>query len=602
MSDDRKDLPPAGAPNFNERLRETLQTYLGTRGSKLDRGLTLRDLVDSRLVTLRAGYLAGSGGTGSPVAGPGPAVNVADEPDLTPPPTPEGFAVSAAISNIFIEHSAPLYPQGHGHARTIVYGATWPGVPAALPTFGTAIKITEFTGTVFARPTNPATTWHLWIKWQSVDGIESAAPAGGTNGLVAITGQDVSALVRALTGPGNPFTVLTADTVIGGVTFPAGTYSTQAFIRDAQITNAKIAELAVDDAKIANLVVSKLDAGSLKVGAFISSSNYVAGSQGFRINADGLAEFSSVVVRGTVFASAGQIGGNAIGSTGIQSPGYIQGSVGWRLDSSGALYAKSGQFSGSITGASGAFSGSLSGADITGTTGTFSGRLAAGTVDFASSVGTTQTHIGPQTLTLTVPSGMFRMTVTLFGGGGGGGGGATRNGGAGGGGGAGLLVTTSVNVTPGQTFTLTVGAGGAGGAAMDPPSGLAYPSAGSETRVSGVIASAGGAAGSILYTGRPSGTEGQTFDTYHGQNGFGALGGAGSTQLSVAGAPGGAASGGGGGVGTQATRADHPQPTNGGNGGPGRAVIEFFDPNGVVLKAPFDALKTELRNQGLTIS
>lgn len=336
MSDERKDLPPVGAPNFLEKLRETVQIYLGNRGDKLDRGLILRDLTEANIIALSKGFLAG--GRGSPVAGPGSALADPYEIDLTPPPTPTGFTVSAAISNIFIECAAQTYLQGHGHAKTVVYGATRAS-GAPLPVFTDAVPITEFGGTVFAHPTNPATTWHLWIKWVTVDGVESAAPAGGTNGQVAITGQDVSKMVAAMTGPGNPFTVLEVDTVIGGITFPAGTYSTQAFIRDLQVTNAKIANLAVDDAKIANLAVSKLTAGSLAVGQYAQSTGYVANTSGWRINGDGTAEFSGVVVRGTVYASAGQIGGNTIDATGMQSPGYTAGSTGWRLDSGGLLRA-----------------------------------------------------------------------------------------------------------------------------------------------------------------------------------------------------------------------------------------------------------------------
>jgi hypothetical protein len=41
----RNDLPQPNASNFNQRLRETIQTYLGRQGDPLDRGLTLRDLV-----------------------------------------------------------------------------------------------------------------------------------------------------------------------------------------------------------------------------------------------------------------------------------------------------------------------------------------------------------------------------------------------------------------------------------------------------------------------------------------------------------------------------------------------------------------------------
>ena len=253
---DRKDLPPASAPNFESRVRETVMTYLGRIGDPLDRGVTLRDLLDSGLAKLRAGRTVaslGNSGAALPIEPP-PAQEV--EPDLTPPPPPTGFAVSAAISNIFIEHDAPAYQQGHGHLRTRVYGKiVAQGDP--LPVFADAVEITQFTGVVHAYPSNPSTQWRLWIKWESRDGVLSVSPAGGTNGLEAITGQDVSAMVAAMTGEGKPFTVLTESTVIGDVTFPAGTYSTQAFIQDLQVTNAKIAALAVDDAKIADAAIVK---------------------------------------------------------------------------------------------------------------------------------------------------------------------------------------------------------------------------------------------------------------------------------------------------------------------------------------------------------
>lgn len=195
-TDDRKDLPPASAHNFLEKVREALSTYLGTRGDKLDRGVTLRDITEAGIAELRPGYL--SRGGKAPISGVGTGVEPVYEVDLTPPPTPTGFTVSAAISNIFIECASPIYTQGHGHAKTKVYGATW--VSGPLPVFADAVVITEFQGTTFAHATNPATTWHLWIKWVSVDGVESTTPAGGINGLSVTTGQDVSTLLTALTG------------------------------------------------------------------------------------------------------------------------------------------------------------------------------------------------------------------------------------------------------------------------------------------------------------------------------------------------------------------------------------------------------------------
>lgn len=49
---------------------------------------------------------------------------------------------------------------------------------------------------------------------------------------------------------GSPFFHLTAPTVIGGVSVPAGTYMKAAYIHDASIINAKIANGAIDSAKI----------------------------------------------------------------------------------------------------------------------------------------------------------------------------------------------------------------------------------------------------------------------------------------------------------------------------------------------------------------
>ena len=289
----QNDLPPPGASNFTQRVRETLMVALGRTGDPLDRHLTLRDLLDSGVAKVKSGFSLRSGMTGSLPLTPGPG----EEPDLTPPPTPEGFAVSAAISHVFIEHSAPVYTVGHGHLRTRVYGVKYTG--GALPTFSQAVELGQFSGTIWAMPSDPSTTWRLWIKWETKDGVLSNSPAGGTNGLVATTGQDVDAMVKAMTGTGKPFTVLPESQVIDGVTYPAGVYATNAFIMDAQITRAKIQDLAVDNAKIADLSADKIKAGSISVGDYIQSSNFSSGSAGWRINGNGEAEFRNVIVSGS---------------------------------------------------------------------------------------------------------------------------------------------------------------------------------------------------------------------------------------------------------------------------------------------------------------
>jgi hypothetical protein len=191
----RNDIPSDSASNFGSRVRETLMTYLGKQGDPLDRGITIRDLVDSGFASL-SNFKFG-GGSAPLIAGP--SITDAYVPDLTPPPTPTGFTATAAISNIIIECDDPVYSQGHGHRLSRIYGATRAG-SAPQPVFADAVEITQFSGAVTSYSTNPATEWHLWIKWESIDGVLSASPAGGTNGLVVTTGQDVAKLLEALTG------------------------------------------------------------------------------------------------------------------------------------------------------------------------------------------------------------------------------------------------------------------------------------------------------------------------------------------------------------------------------------------------------------------
>lgn len=278
MMDPRKDLPPVSAPNFTERLRETVSTYLGNRGDRMDRGLTLRDLVDANIIKLRTGFLSGSGG--NPVAGPGSAAADAYEADLSPPPAPDGLAATTSGASIQVTITPQTYRQGHGPAKVLVFGAKYlAGDP--LPTYAGAAVLSEFSGDVHAFPVDSGSLYRIWAKSVSVDGVESSV-AGGTNGVLPVTGL-------------------------------------------------------LDDVSIASLTAAKIKSGSITVGQFIQSANYVALTSGWRINGDGTAELANAIVRGGVYASYGLIGGNTIDATGIQSPGYVSGISGWRLNSSSGL-------------------------------------------------------------------------------------------------------------------------------------------------------------------------------------------------------------------------------------------------------------------------
>lgn len=428
-----------------------------------------------------------------------------------------------------------------------------------------------------------------------------------------------------------PFVVTTTPQTINGVSVPVGVYMNAAFVQNGTITNAKIGNAAIDDAKIANLSVGKLTAGSISAGQYIQSSNYVAGTQGFRLDANGNAEFQNAIVRGTVFASSGSFTGTVNATDG---------------EFTGAVNATSGSFTGAVYATSGSFSGSLSGSDITGTSGTFTGTLSASSFANALTTGETITRT-TGTYTITVPTGKLytRMRVTLIGGGGGGGGGAAtydEGSGTGGGGGGGGVYIGTFNVSEGQSFTLNVGAGGAGAPQgslsgnlnrKPAPSGLA----GTGTLLSGGSISAlagGGGGGQGSYSpnqfgtggsggsGTTSGSSGQSgfytvtdpggkFETttFHagaggaaGQN-FGAGGAGGVTAYRnwtlLNGKPGGSYGGGGGGGNTAFNQGGV---GGGGNGSGGFAIIEFFNPNGLVLRDEFNALIATLANNGIAFS
>jgi hypothetical protein len=171
------------------KLRESVQITRGFRGNELDRALTLRDVQGG---VIPAGGLGGSSTPGptGPAGPPGPPGEGVEEPDLTPPPTPTGLAAVAGFTKIQISWDNPVYTQGHGHARTNIYATSQAvGSSDPPPVFADAIKVASTSVNQFALVTNLSVKWFIWIKWESVDGVESVSPAGGTNGVQAQTGK-----------------------------------------------------------------------------------------------------------------------------------------------------------------------------------------------------------------------------------------------------------------------------------------------------------------------------------------------------------------------------------------------------------------------------
>lgn len=293
-----KDLPPVPTTadpqvrTFLERLKEHVQGLRSFRGDPLDGAITWRSALANGIVSINPANPGDPGGTGGQV-GPPP---VGGPPDLTPPPTPTGLTAAAAVTHVMVQFDVPTYTMGHGNLQTNIYAVHRdPDSTDPLPTFSSAVLVGSAPGDspLFAIDSDPNVKWFIWAKYKTVDGVESVSPAGGTNGVQATTAKIDGSL--------------------------------------------QIGHLTVDDAIIFSCSINKLIAGTLNVGQYIQSADYIAGTRGWRIESQAAGasymEIDKAIIRGTVYASLGSIGGADIGATYVQSSGYAGfGTAGWRLD------------------------------------------------------------------------------------------------------------------------------------------------------------------------------------------------------------------------------------------------------------------------------
>lgn len=97
--------------------------------------------------------------------------------DLTPTPTPTGFAVTALFSNYQLMWDNPVYTIGGGHSRTLIYAREWPE-NTAQPAFSESFLVGSAIGTIHNYPGKLGTRMIFWVSWQSLGGGKSAVPAG----------------------------------------------------------------------------------------------------------------------------------------------------------------------------------------------------------------------------------------------------------------------------------------------------------------------------------------------------------------------------------------------------------------------------------------
>ncbi|MCC4269211.1 hypothetical protein LL254_00625 [Marinobacter nauticus] len=174
----RRTLPPV-SPKVSAELRplvsaiaEIIETGEGVRGDPLDRKLTLRDLLDSGIGSLRNGL---------PPSNPGALQPGTGAPDLSTPPKPVGFeAVAAFDGEVFLTWETPqrLYSN---HALTNIYRAE-------SDNFANAERIGQEPGMFYidnVRADASQKTYYYWISFASTSDVEG--PVNDTAGTPVTT-------------------------------------------------------------------------------------------------------------------------------------------------------------------------------------------------------------------------------------------------------------------------------------------------------------------------------------------------------------------------------------------------------------------------------
>lgn len=613
---------------FLQAIKELIEVRDGVRGNPLDANVTFRDLTGDQNTLLsydqNGNVVINQIGGSTTIINSGGRTTI----DYTTPPAVTGLTVTGSYSLIIISWTDATYSNP-------AYAEIWRSNDDVI---GHAALIGKSDNFIYVDECGANKSYYYWIRFVSTANVEGPYNAvsgtlGTTTAFVITADQfQIAATATSPTGGANsPFFYIATATVINGVSIPSGAYMKAAYILDASITNAKIGNLAVDNAKIADLAVSDAKIANLSVSKLlagtIASTEYITvGTGGNRVIIDGL---GNIRMGATGYMSGsgvwfGSYAGSGVAMIGNAQTNYIAfdgtniniNTPQFTLSSgnaifSGALQAATGSFSGSLNAATGTFSGALQGATgsfagaLNAATGSFGGSLLAGVIDYSSFQGVNYQYTTVGTYTVTVPADKTTLRVSLIGASGGSGGssafsgnvGENLGGAGGGGGGSGVSVTTISGLTAGETITIVVGSHGVGGNGYPYGGGSgSNGSAGGNTtvsRTSGVIAIAtgGGGGAAASHTGGAGGAAGTgggaggNGGTYFGNNT--PANGAGGSGLRVGGSCvfKTANSGRGYGAGT--------------NGQDGQAIIEFFNPNAVVLRTDYNTLISALQRQNI---
>ena len=178
-------VPPKWAgqdKRFAETMKENLDVLAGNRGDPLDRAITVRDLLESGIVTLSAGANFYSGDSADIIR------NATQYPDLTVPPAPTSLAANGAFQNILLTWNMELYT---GHSQFEVFRHTSDEISSA-----TVIGTKSGFNGIYSDSVGGGATFYYWVRAVNLNGI--AGPFNSSTGTLGQTQIDIPFMLNLL--------------------------------------------------------------------------------------------------------------------------------------------------------------------------------------------------------------------------------------------------------------------------------------------------------------------------------------------------------------------------------------------------------------------
>ena len=172
---------------FGESIKENLDILLGHRGSKLDRAVTFKDLLDNKLLSL-------AGNATLSTAGDDPSnFTTPENPgEITAqfPPAPTGLTASGAFQNIILTWDLQNY-SGHSHVE--IHRHTSDSISDA----ELIAQVSGFTG-IYSDAAGSDATFYYWVRAVNIN--NEIGPFNSSTGVQGTTSPDLDVIMDLIEG------------------------------------------------------------------------------------------------------------------------------------------------------------------------------------------------------------------------------------------------------------------------------------------------------------------------------------------------------------------------------------------------------------------